>query len=162
MALNVAVELVALERKTVRELQATYAEVVGEDTSSRHKTWLIKRIAWRMQANAEGDLTERARRRALELANDADLRVSAPRVPVGSGVGYTATSHFPASDRLPMPGAMLTREYRGRTIKVVVLPKGFEFEGEIYRSLSAVAKVITGAHWNCYQFFGLPTKGSHV
>lgn len=156
--MSIAEELAAMDWKTVSELQATYAEVFGEDTRSRHKTWLIKRIAWRMQANAEGDLTERARRRAFELANDADLRVSAPRSPIGSGVGRIAASRFPANNRLPMPGAILIREYRGRTLKVVVLPKGFEFEGRIYRSLSAVAKVITGTHWNGYQFFGLKQK----
>jgi hypothetical protein len=53
---------------------------------------------------------------------------------------------------------MLTRQYRGRTIKVVVLPNGFEFEGQVYRSLSAVAKVVTGAHWNGYHFFGVKRK----
>ena len=162
MTLSVEREVTALQRMTTNELRAKYAEVVGEDTRSRHKTWLVKRIAWRMQANAEGDLPERARRRALELANDADLRVSAPRAPVGSGVGRTATSSFPTNDRLPMPGAMLTRKYRGRTIKVLVLPKGFEFEGQIYRSLSAVAKVVTGTHWNGYHFFGLKQKGVAV
>ena len=61
---------------TVDQLRAKYAVVFGEQTNGRHKQWLIKRIAWRMQANAEGDLSERARRRAMELANDAD---SSPR-----------------------------------------------------------------------------------
>jgi hypothetical protein len=65
-----------------------------------------------------------------------------------------------ADDRLPMPGALLTREYRGRTIRVRVLPKGFDFEGTIYRSLSAVAKVVTGAHWNGYLFFGIEKPAS--
>jgi len=61
----------------------------------------------------------------------------------------------PADARLPMPGALLTREYRGRTIRVRVLPNGFDFEGTIYRSLSAVAQAVTGAHWNGYLFFGI-------
>ena len=158
MALNVTKELAALERQTVDELRARYAEVFGEQTRSRHRVWLIQRVIWRLQSLEEGDLSERARRRALELANDADLRVSAPRGPTRSGMGRTTTRPFPASDRLPMPGAMLTRKYRGRTIKVVVLPNGFEFEGQVYRSLSAVAKVVTGAHWNGYHFFGLKRK----
>ena len=58
-------------------------------------------------------------------------------------------------DRLPMPGALLTRDYRGRTIRVRVLPKGFDYEGTVYRSLSAVAQAVTGAHWNGYLFFGI-------
>ena len=55
---------------------------------------------------------------------------------------------------------VLTRRYKGRTILVRVLPNGFDYEGEIYRSLSAVAKAITGSHWNGRLFFGL-TKSGH-
>ena len=77
--LNVAKEVAAMERMTVDQLRAKYAEVFGEPTNGRHKQWLIKRIAWRMQANVEGDLSERARRRAMELANDADIRMMPPR-----------------------------------------------------------------------------------
>ncbi|HOQ48136.1 MAG TPA: DUF2924 domain-containing protein, partial [Bryobacteraceae bacterium] len=79
MHLNVEKELAALRRMSVGELRLRYAEVFGEPTGSRHKQWLIKRILWRMQALAEGDLSERARRRAEELANDADLRLRPPR-----------------------------------------------------------------------------------
>lgn len=162
MALSVPNELAALRRMSTDQLRAKFAETFGEEPRSRHKQWLVKRIIWRIQANAEGDLSARARRRAMELANDADLRVSAPRDLAVADVGHTATKPFVAAERLPMPGAMLTREYRGRTIRVLVLPKGFEFDGQIYRSLSAVAKAVTGAHWNGYHFFGLQGKGSHV
>jgi hypothetical protein len=58
-----------------------------------------------------------------------------------------------------MPGAVLTREYRGQTIQVTVLPEGFEYDGEVYRSLTAVAKAITGSHWNGPLFFGLRKTG---
>ena len=54
-------------------------EVFGEASRSNHKQFLFRRIAWRMQANAYGGLSERARRRALEIANDADLRIRAPK-----------------------------------------------------------------------------------
>ena len=53
-----------------------------------------------------------------------------------------------------MAGTLLTREYKGRTVQVRVLPDGFEFDGDVYRSLSAVARKVTGAHWNGYHFFG--------
>ena len=62
--LNIAKELAAMRQMNARELQAKYAEVFGEATRSRHKEQLIRKIAWRMQANAEGGLSERARRRA--------------------------------------------------------------------------------------------------
>ena len=59
--LNVGKEVAALQRMTIKELRTKYAEVFGEATKARHKAWLVKRIAWRLQALAEGDLSERAR-----------------------------------------------------------------------------------------------------
>ncbi|HMN39506.1 MAG TPA: DUF2924 domain-containing protein [Phycisphaerales bacterium] len=168
--LNVGQKVSELRRMTVGELRREYAEVFGEQTRSYHKEFLVRRIAWRIQANAEGGLPERARQRALEIANDADLRTRAPGranppcIPMSSATGRVVTARIevPADARLPMPGALLTREYRGRTIRVRVLPKGFDHEGTVYRSLSAVAHAVTGAHWNGYLFFGLeaPTKSS--
>jgi len=162
MALNVAKEVAAMRMMTVPELRRKYVKVFGEECRSRHKRFLIKRIIWRMQANAEGDLTERARQRAEELANDADLRVQAPRrtnMTADDGTpraSVTGTVACPTDSRLPMPGNVLTREYKGRTVRVTVLQDGrFEYEGEAYRSLSAIAKAVTGSHWNGYYFFGL-------
>lgn len=162
MALNVSQELAVMKQMTADELRAKYAEVFGEPARTKHKQWLIKRIIWRMQSLEQGDLSERARRRARELANDAELRITAPRtipLPPASDVRSIRTvTPFTTDDRLPMAGAILAREYQGRSIRVLVLPKGFEFEGEVYRSLSAVAKAVTGAHWNGYHFFGLKLK----
>jgi hypothetical protein len=114
-----------------------------------------------VQANQEGGLSERARQRAKELAADSDIRMTAPRVKTSSPDGPTkvATIQISQDERLPMPGAILTRRYKGQAVEVRVLPHGFEHQGEIYRTLSAVAKKITGTHWNGYHFFGLRTKG---
>lgn len=79
MVLNVGKEVAALQRMTVRELRIRYAAVFGESTRAGNKAWLIKRIAWRLQSQAEGGLSERARQRAAELANDADVRLSPPK-----------------------------------------------------------------------------------
>lgn len=149
----------ALNRMTVTQLRVRYGEVFGEAARSFNKPYLVKRIAWRLQAMQEGDLSERARRRARELANDADLRIRPPHALKETGQsGGTSTSSFHVSvnDRLPMPGTLLTRKYKGKTIQVRVLTNGFDFEGDVYRSLSAVARKITGAHWNGFLFFGLP------
>lgn len=120
---------------------------------------MIRRIAWRLQANAEGGLSERVKARARELANDADLRVTAPRakkyVPTPQARTVAATLPGSTEDRLPPPGTLITRDYKGRTLRVRVLPKGFEFEGEVYKILSSVAKHITGSHCNGYLFFKL-------
>jgi len=163
MALNITREVARMQRMTPKELLEKYGEVFGERPRSRNKQWLIKRIAWRLQADEEGDLSERARRRAMELANDADLRVSAPRKPkVTSTDGPTKTvpARFRSDARLPVPGAVITRQYKGELLQVKVLPGGFEYEGEVYKSLSAVAKAITGTHWNGYHFFGLRKEGN--
>lgn len=136
----------------------------GEPTNANNKSWLVKRIAWRLQALAEGDLSERARQRAEELARDADLRVLPPKpTPVGpAAADRTKTGMLPRQgrDRLPPAGTILTREYRGETLQVKVFDHGFEFEGQVYRSLSAVAKVITGAHYNGFLFFKLTEGGA--
>ncbi len=163
MALNIAKELAVLQKMTVKPLQARYAEVFGEATRSHHKAWLIKRIAWRLQALAEGDLSDRARRRAAELANDAHLRLSPPKTK--ALVPEAATSHAapfqPAENpRLPLPATIITRIYKGRTLQIKVLAQGFEFEGERYKSLSAAAKAITGQHCNGYHFFRLGKETS--
>jgi Protein of unknown function (DUF2924) len=158
MSLNVGKEVAALKRMTVKELRVRYAEAFGEETHANNKTWLVKRIAWRLQARAEGDLSERARKRAAELADDADLRLSPPRLPPASEAAErTTTGTLPRSGdhRLPPPGSVLTREYKGESLQVKVLTVGFEFEGEVYKSLSGVARAITGQHCNGYHFFRL-------
>jgi len=159
MQLNVGKEVAALQRMTVKQLRSKYAEVFGDETRTGNKTWLLKRIAWRLQAVTEGGLSERARQRADELANDADLRMSPPKskpvAPTQPERTTTSTIRVTGDDRLPLPGTIITREYKGQTLQVRVLPHGFEYEGDVYRSLSAVAKTITGSHCNGYLFFRL-------
>lgn len=159
MNLNVGKEVATLQRMTVRDLRTRYAEVFGETTRAGNKPWLVKRIAWRLQSLVEGDLSERARQRAAELANDADIRLSPPKANPATQTSEsrtkTATLIVASDDRLPLPGSIITREYKEQTLQVKVLPQGFEFEGDLYKSLSAVAKAITGQHCNGYHFFRL-------
>jgi hypothetical protein len=162
MHLNVGKEIAALERLTTKELRARYAEVFQDPTNANNKAWLVKRIAWRVQALSEGDLSQRARQRAAELANDADLRLSPPKVLVDAAPPErtkTVVLHTRADDRLPPLGTILTRAYKGETLQVKVLPQGFEFQGAVYQSLSGVAKAITGQHCNGYLFFRLGPEG---
>ena len=160
MTLNVERELASLQRMTLRDLKTRYAEVHGESTSSRHRIWLIKRILWRLQSMAEGDLSERARQRATELANEAEVRMSSPHVPKSASQQldpalFGQVSGPSADRRLPSPGALITRLYKGTSVQVHVLTIGFEFEGTFYKSLSAVARKVTGQHCNGYLFFRL-------
>ena len=154
MELNIVNEVAALERLSVGQLRQRFAELFGEATHASNRTWLVKRIAWRLQALAEGDLSEHARRRAAELARDADLRLNLPR-------SQTTTAPppepvrvpTPVDPRLPPPGTILTRPYKGQLVQVQVLTEGFAYAGNVYPSLSAVAKAITGSHCNGYHFF---------
>jgi hypothetical protein len=159
---DLATEIAALPRLRVSELRAKFAAVFGDPTHSHNKVWLVKRIAWRLQALAEGDLSQRARQRAAELVHDADLRLSPPRtdlVPSDPAEPPAPTLRLPTDDRLPRPGTILTRRYKGRTLQVHVLDHGFRFEDQVYRSLSAVAKAVTGSHCSGHFFFRLTTKG---
>lgn len=155
--LDIDREVATLRSMTTHELVERYAQVFGEETRTRHKPYLIRRIAWRIQAIAEGDLSVRARRRAAELANDADVRRTPPKTMPLPAAGPTIKAEMPASTdpRLPAVGTAIVRKYKGRTIQVVVLADGFEYGGKRYKSLSAVAKAITGSHCNGYRFFKL-------
>jgi hypothetical protein len=156
-------ELANLQHLSVADLRDRYAQLFGEATRTGNKLWLRKRIAWRLQALAEGDLSERARRRAAELSHDANLRSTPP--------GPTAAAFPPAADqrsarsararhpRLPPPGTLLIRPYRGATLEVRILEHGFVYQGQVYASLSAVAKTITGTHCSGYRFFRLLPPG---
>jgi hypothetical protein len=161
--MNVGKELAALRRMSASDLRSRYAEAFGETTNTHHKDWLIKRIIYRMQALAEGDLSERARGRAAELANDADLRRRPPKLPATKpetrARKTTATLRTSGDGRLPLPGSTIARVYKGEMLEVHVLPNGFEYEGEVYKSLSSVAKKITGLHCNGYLFFRLTRDG---
>ena len=159
--MNLAHDIATLPTLTVAQLRQRYADVFGEATRAAHKAWLVKRIAWRLQALAEGDLSQRARQRAAELANDADLRLGPPKTPTLSAPVSSAASSVPEpaprvpDRRLPLPGAVLTRPYKGQLLQVTVLQSGFAYQGKVFASLSALAKAITGSHCNGYLFFRL-------
>ncbi len=159
---EVSRQVASLEQMSVGQLRERYAEVFGEAARSGNRQWLLRRVAWRIQSLAEGDLASRAiqqaRRRAGELARDADLRLRPPTGPIAPMLtGGTASAPMPIQrdERLPPPGTVLTRQFKGVVHRVAILPNGFEYDGEVYRSLSAVAHTITGSHWNGMLFFGL-------
>lgn len=160
---TIAAQVVALQRMTVAELRGQYLELYGEETKSRNKTWLFRACAWRLQELAFGGLSERAKQRAKEIVRESDVRPRradvVPPLP-GTNTKVIAFEPEPVSND-PLPGTVLTREYKGREIRVRVLDGGsFEYDGQPYRSLSAVAKAVTGSHWNGRAFFGLKKGGA--
>lgn len=165
MDINVETEIEALREMTVKQLRQRHVDLFGEPIFSGHREFLFRRLAWRVQAMAEGGLSERARQRASELAREEDVRIRAPQ-------GFTAALPKPGERRVvtgkvgkgrderePCPGTVLKREFKGHVHEVVVASNGYEYDGRLYRSLSAVAKAITGSHWNGYLFFGLKGNG---
>jgi hypothetical protein len=149
-------DVAALQRMSTSDLRRRFAEVFGDQPPTWNRTWMLKRLAWRLQALAEGGLSERALRRAEELANDADLRLNAPKTKTAEGLVERTTIKplpTPTDERLPPPGTILTRPYKGQTVQVQVLTTGFAYQGQVYPSLSAVAKAVTGSHTNGFLFF---------
>jgi len=161
--MNIELEVTKLQRMTVPELRERFADITGEKSTSRHKQYLMRRILWKLQAAEEGGLSERARRRARELAATSDVRLTPPRKRAVNAPERTVVGRLdlPDENRLPPPGSILTRKYKGEVVQVRVLPKGFDYNGEVYRSLSAVARAVTGTHWNGYSFFNLGRKGDN-
>jgi hypothetical protein len=122
------------------------------ESRSNNKKFLVRRVAWRMQANAEGGLSERALERAVAVAEEAELRIRAPQ----SFSKELAQGN--RDPRLLAVGTCLTREFQGRTVSVEVLENGFRYQEQIYRSLSAVARQVSGVQWNGFAFFSLPVN----
>jgi hypothetical protein len=153
-------QVAALRTLGVPALREKYAEVFGEQTRSRNREWLFRSVAWQIQALAEGGLSERAKRRAAELARESDVRPRrepvVPPLADPSPPGPTRVVGTKVRDPgAPLPGSVLVRPYRGQEIRVRVLDDGYEWEGRTFRSLTAVAEAVTGAHWSGALFFGL-------
>ena len=156
--MDIPVQLASMAKMTATQLREKHVELFGEESRSGNRQWLYRRCAWRLQALAAGDLSDRARERARELARDVDVRVRPPSQQSAAAKRPVVVRPAPMSHhdaRLPMPGTCLKREYKGEVYEVEVLDGGFAFGGQVYRSLSAIAHAITGAHWNGFLFFGL-------
>jgi len=154
-------DLEGLRRLTVPALRARHLEVVGTPSRSSSRQFLIRRIAWELQFQREGRGADHLRERAREIAAEAPARLRSWKhvdIPVGGfrpDCAVTAGFRPRGDDRLPMPGTLLVREHDGQTIVVKVLERGFEYNQQVFSSLSALALHITGTKWNGLLFFGL-------
>ena len=119
-----------LRRLSVPALKKKYKEVFGEETRSSHKQYLFRRIAWQLQAQLEGGLSERAVDRAVQIADDADLRSVGPKgfwswPEQAQKIQPPPIAGTHRDGRLPKPGTLLTRRHKGRDVVVQVLEEGF-------------------------------------
>jgi hypothetical protein len=147
------------------ELQQLYRELFHSPVPAGNTGHARRKIAWHLQARAEGGLPEAVRQHALAIARNQKLQ----RV-MQSSVERRARGDAPANQttarvycdhdsRLPLPGSVVVKNYKGQSHIVHVLNSGFEYRGERFSSLSAVATRIAGSRWNGFVFFGLE-KGS--
>jgi len=142
----------ALKNAPVEELQKRYKELYGKDAPGTHKTYLWRKIAYKLQEQKHSGLSAKAKETLKTLIEEFDpinnkaLRPDKPMVNQETSV---------KDKRLPIPGTVVTKKYKGTNYQVKVLEKSFEYNGNIYRTLSAIAKEITGSHWNGYLFFNL-------
>ncbi len=150
-----------LRQMTVGELQEEWFRRYGEPTRSRNRTYLWKRLAWRIQAMQHGGLSDRARSRIEELAPDGFVRARTPDAATTKPQAARECEPRPEprrDPRVPPAGSVITRTYRGCELRLVVREDGFELDGQAFRSLSEAARHVTGSRWNGPLFWGLTKR----
>ena len=141
-------QIAELETLPAGQLEARWWALFGSDPPASQRRFLVKRLAYRLQELTYGGLSEAARTRMDEIAQEAGLDEEASL----PGRGRRAAER---KRELPVAGTRLVRMWDDCRHEVTVTATGFEFEGRPYRSLSAIANAITGGHWNGRVFFGL-------
>ena len=143
--------IMALKTASLEELKAKYATILGQASPcSNNKAYLWRKIAYRLQEVEYGGLSPETRSRISELIERYDPvnnKMFRPQNDPGKNKGNGRDT------RLPIPGAIIRKEYKGQILEVKVLEQGFEYQERTYGTLSAVAKAVTGAHWNGHLFF---------
>lgn len=155
---DVPTRLAELERMTVSQLAEKFRELYGEPTRARNKPYLQKRLAWRIQELAEGGLPPSALKRIEELGDDMPERWRMKQDQKVRAAAQVALE--PRDSRVPPVGTVLRRIFNGAPHEVTVCAEGFAYAGERYKTLSAVARHITGTPWNGFLFFGLTKKSA--
>ncbi len=140
---DVEEQLTTLTQMPSHKLRAHWRKIYRAEPPRRiPRDLLMRAAAYQIQERACGGLDRKTKRRLRTLARALEID---GRLPLTSGPSLK-------------PGAKLIREWHGKTYRVAVLENGFEFDGERYRSLSKIAREITGAHWSGMRFFGLTQK----
>ena len=144
-------EVSTLKDKPLKDLKEKYQKLYGpKKVVPVNRTFLVKRIVYKLQEQKHGGISQAAKNKADALIKKHD--------PVNnkSAKSKNGDAKKPNRDpRLPIPGTIIAKVYKGKKLEVKALEKGFEYKGKVYRSLSAIAKDITGNIWNGFLFFGL-------
>lgn len=140
-----------LQGMTASQLAERYEKLFGERPRVRNVAFLRRHVAWKLQEREFGGLSERAKARLDELIAQIDL-------PLGDIPPRCPRRSTRKESRGPLAGTTLIRRWHDQEIRVDVTDDGFEWDGTLYRSLSAVARAVTGANWNGKLFFGLAKR----
>lgn len=160
-------EIAHLTTLPAHALESRHEALFGRKPETNHRQFLFRKIAWRIQADREGGLSEATKELANALAQEAPLRTrimrNAAKRLAGMNSDQTATTVLPTGhdSRLPMPGGVIVKQFKGETLVVKVLADGFEFRDRRYKSLSAIALDLTGTKWNGFVFFGVAKERNH-
>jgi hypothetical protein len=138
---SILARLAALKAMSVKELKAEWQTLFDAPAPNNSRTFLENRLAYRIQELTYGGPDKQTRRLLDLLADEVE--------------GTLTRKAQIADPRNPVVGTKLIREWDGVAHTVTVLKDGFEWDGKRYKSLSAVARSITGTRWNGYRFFGL-------
>jgi Protein of unknown function (DUF2924) len=139
-AADIEAQIVALEALTIGELQTEWSRVYQAQSPIRlSRDLLLRGVAYRVQERAYGGLSLSTKRRLRTISEGIDRR---------ERTGAAPTLKL-------KPGTKLVREWHRQVHTVNVLDNGFEYQGEIYRSLTGIARRITGSGWSGPRFFGI-------
>ena len=137
--------LAALQTTPTAELKQQWRELFGKEPPAFNRPYLVSRLTYRIQELAYGGLRPETRTRLEALGEQLD--------------GGNVVLRRIRADSRPLTGTRLLREWHGVEHAVTVLADGFDWEGRPYKSLSAIARAITGTRWNGWTFFGLRSRG---
>jgi hypothetical protein len=143
----IALVIARLKEMSLAAIRNEYLETFGEEPApSSNKEGLWRRIAFHLQEQRFGGFKPE-----FETAIKEEISKLQP----DKSIQRQQKEKKKRNRRIPMPGTILSRRYKSRTIEVKVLDGGFEYQGKVLPTLSAVAKEITGSHWNGLKFFNL-------
>lgn len=150
-------QIEALKGMLLLELQEKYKKMFNaRETPCDNKVFLLRRIAYRLQEMKCGGLSSITQGKINELIAKYDPVNNKALRPTVISAGKEFNSLPLLRDkRLPIPGTVIRKKYKGELIQVKVLEKGFEYDNKYYKSLSSIAFKITKSRWNGYNFFNL-------
>jgi len=146
-------EIATLREMPVHDLVEKHESLFGKPPRSKNRDFMWRRIAWKLQEQRFGGLSTVAKRRLDELIGELDLPLTGERTVRGRVEGTRTAGK-------PIVGTVLTRHWRGLEVRATRVEAGWEHDGVVHRSLSAVVKSITGSHASGPAWFGLKSKGA--